>query len=337
MHWQAGRHLYKGVYIVLVLVRAFTLHGSHHDSAGVPNQLHHFPRMKNNTTSLETMQAVALSDKITLYRPTSLPTPTQSNNANEPDLIIICAWFRALPKYTAKYLAAHHTRHPYAQILLLRSNIGDMQHTPYSTQRKRLLPVIELIEALPSHTINDPNNANKKKKILLHVFSNGGSNTAVQLASAWRQTHSSPLPISAMVLDSAPGSASLRLAAKAITSSFPPRHRWWVTIAVYLFVLPLVALPALIPGGGGFLIDFCRERLNDPAFFPKGAGRVYFCSDGDELVLIGDVEAHCAAAKDAGHVADVVRFGSSGHVAHVREDAGRYWGSIWESWGSAME
>jgi hypothetical protein len=279
-------------------------------------------------STIETMQAVALSDKITLYRPTSIQTPTPSNDEDEgPDLIIICAWFRALPKYTAKYLAAHHNRYPQAQILLLRSNIGDMQHTPYSAQRKRMLPVVRIIESLPPHK-NDP----IMKKILLHIFSNGGSNSAVQLASAWRQTHSTPLPISAMVLDSAPGSSSLGLAAKAITSSFPSQHRWWVTIAVYLFVLPLVALPAFVPGGGGFLIDVLRERLNDPVFFPRGAARVYLCSEGDGLVLMRDVEAHAEGAEEAGFEAQVVRFGESGHVGHVREDGGRYWGSVWGLW-----
>jgi hypothetical protein len=295
------------------------------------------PKMKAIST-IETMQAVALSDKITLYRPTCIPTPTPSNNDdNGPDLIIICAWFRALPKYTVKYLAAHHNRYPQAQILLLRSNIGDMQHTPYSVQRKRMLPVVRIIESLPPHShsqtdSNDPPKPNKKE-ILLHIFSNGGSNSAVQLASAWHETHNSePLPISAMVLDSAPGSSSLSLAAKAITSSFPSQHRWWVTIAVYIFVLPLIALPAFVPGGGGFLIDVLRERVNDPVFFPRGAGRVYLCSEGDGLVLMRDVEAHAEGAGEAGFEAQVVRFGGSGHVGHVREDGGRYWGSVWELW-----
>lgn len=284
------------------------------------------PKMKDHST-IETMQAAALSDKITLYRPTA----TQPKDENGPDLIIICAWFRALSKYTAKYLATYHNRYPDVQILLLRSNIGDMQHTPYSTQRTRMLPVVRIIESLPPHN-NDPN----KKKILLHIFSNGGSNSAVQLASAWQKRHSSPLPVSAMVLDSAPGSSSLSLAAKAITSSFPAQHRWWVTIAVYLFVLPLIALPAFVPGGGGYLIDVLRARLNDPECFPRGAGRVYMASPGDELVLMADVEAHCKGAREAGFEAEVVRFEGSGHVGHVREDGGRYWGGVWGLWERAF-
>jgi hypothetical protein len=79
-------------------------------------------RVKDNNT-IETMQAVAISSAITLYRPNSVPIPTQSNNDDGPDLIIICAWFRALPKYTAKYLAIHHDHYPHAEILLLESTI----------------------------------------------------------------------------------------------------------------------------------------------------------------------------------------------------------------------
>lgn len=290
--------------------------------------------MKDNNT-IETMQTIAISDKITLYRPTSTPTPTPSNEDEGPDLIFICAWFRALPKYTAKYLATYQTQYPRAQILLLRSNIGDMQHTPYSTQRKRFLPVVDLIQTLPSQQeSSDSTDPSSKKKILLHIFSNGGSNSAVQLASAWHQKHSSPLPVSAIVLDSAPGSSSLSLAGKAIVASFPPNSRWWATILVYLFVLPIIALPALLPWAGGFLVDMLRARLNDPVFFPVGAPRVYFASRADELVLMGDVQAHCEAAGRAGvREARVVGFGGSGHVAHVREDGGRYWGAVWEVWG----
>lgn len=292
--------------------------------------------MKDNNT-IETMQTIAISDKITLYRPTSTPTPTPSNEDEGPDLIFICAWFRALPKYTAKYLATYQTQYPRAQILLLRSNIGDMQHTPYSVQRKRLLPVVDLIQTLPSsqqqETSSDSADPSSTKKILLHIFSNGGSNSAVQLASAWHQKHSSPLPVSAIVLDSAPGSSSLSLAGKAIVASFPPNSRWWATILVYLFVLPIIALPALLPWAGGFLVDMLRARLNDPVFFPVGAPRVYFASRADELVLMGDVQAHCEAAGRAGvREARVVGFGGSGHVAHVREDGGRYWGAVRGVW-----
>jgi hypothetical protein len=285
-------------------------------------------RMKDNNT-IETMQVVAISNTITLYRPNSVLIPTHSNNDDGPDLIILCAWFRALPKYTAKYLATHHDRYPHAQIILLQSTIGDMQHTPYSTQRKRYLPVVELIQTLPPCGGSAHPN---KKKILLHIFSNGGSNSAVQLASAWHQTHSSPFPCSAIVLDSAPGSSSLALAGKAIISSFPPRARWWVAIFVYLFVLPVVALPALVPGGGGLLIDVLRARLNDAVLFPRGAPRVYLASPADEMVPMEAVVAHCEAAREAGFEAEVVAFEGSGHVAHVREDGGRYWGAVWDVW-----
>ena len=283
-------------------------------------------------SAIEAMQIVAVSDKITLYRPTHNPSVAPFNKEDGPDLIIVCAWFRALPKYTAKYLATYHDRYPQAQIVLLESNISDMQHTPYSTQRKRLLPIVELIKSLPQSSDHSDN----KKKILLHIFSNGGSNSAVQLASAWQQTQSSPLPVSAIVLDSAPGSSSLKLAEKAITSSFPPQARWWVTIVVYLFVLPLVTLPYLLPGGE-FLVDMCRARLHDPAFFPRGAPRVYFASPADELVLMRDVEAHCEGAREAGFEdARIVAFGGSGHVAHVREDGEMYWGAVWGVWGKGL-
>lgn len=271
-----------------------------------------------------TLQAIPLSNAITLYQSNSISTTANPSNDDGPNLIIVCAWFRALPKHTIKYITTYHQHYPHAQILLLQSNIGDMLYTTYSTQRKGYLPVLDLIKSL--RTTDQP------PKILLHIFSNGGSNSAVQLASAWTQQHSStPLPISAIVFDSAPGSPSLSLAAKAIVSSFPPQARWWVSIVVYLFIIPIIALPNVFPGRKN-LIDMLRARLNDPVFFPRSAPRVYFCSPADSMVPVGDVVAHREAAANAGFGAEVVRFGRSGHVAHVREDGGRYWGVVWGLW-----
>lgn len=50
------------------------------------------------------------------------------------------------------------------------------------------------------------------------------------------------------------------------------------------------------------------------------------------MVPVRDVVVHCEAAEQAGFDAEVVKFEGSGHVAHVREDEGRYWGMIWGLW-----
>lgn len=281
----------------------------------------------NNGTTTAALQAVALSDAVTLYRPQPNLIANQDSKDDGPDLIIICTWFRALPKHTAKYLATYHTRYPHAQILMLQSNVGDMMYTPMSIQRKRYKPVVQIIDSM-LETIGAGDGAGKPPKVLLHIFSNGGSNSAVQLASTWREQHQGkPLPASAIVFDSAPGSPSFTLAGNAIVSSCPPNSGWWVSILVWCVIIPIYAIPQLLPGGRN-LIEFLRSRLNDSRFFPCAAERVYFSSPGDLLVLEEDVVRHCEAAREAGLKAEVVRFERSGHVAHVREDGAKYWGAI---------
>ena len=279
----------------------------------------------NSGSTTTTLQAVPLSSAVTLYRPESTPSPSHVSKDDGPNLIILCAWFRALPKHTAKYLTTYHSRYPTAQILMLRSNVGDMMYTPMSIQRKRYKPAVEAIETLQQQGSGTP-------KILLHIFSNGGTNSAVQLASAWHDAHQgAALPASAIVFDSAPGSPSLTLAGNAIVSSFPPHAGWWVSILVWCVIVPIYALPQVLPGGTN-LIEFLRKRSNDPEYFPREAGRIYFCSPGDRLVLETDVVAHFEAAREAGLEAEVVRFAGSGHVVHVMEDAGRYWGAVEGLW-----
>lgn len=85
-------------------------------------------------------------------------------------------------------------------------------------------------------------------------------------------------------------------------------------------------LPRLI--GHPHLVEWLRQSLNDQTLFPREAPRTYLYSEADKMVPWHDVERHRAAAKEAGYVAEAVKFQRSPHVAHVTEDEGRYWGAI---------
>jgi hypothetical protein len=58
-----------------------------------------------------------------------------------------------------------------------------MMYTPYSVQVNRLGAVVDILKG--------PVVANEE--VLLHIISNCGNNSAVQLAEAWRSSQSSPL------------------------------------------------------------------------------------------------------------------------------------------------
>lgn len=259
---------------------------------------------------------VRLSDTVKLYRPDPTEAATTTSYGTGPDMIVLCTWFRALPKHVAKYVNTHRQRYPQAQILVLESTVGDMMYTPYSVQRTRLHPVVDLLKGI----------AASNQEILLHVFSNGGSNTAVQLAEAWRTTQSSPFPVTSMVLDSCPGSPSLKLAADAVVSSSPKSTHWWVIIFAWAVVVPFVAFPQLL--GGPNVVASLRERLNDVQLFSTKTRRVYLCSSTDLMVPQEDVVSHCESARSAGYDANLVKIDDSAHVSHVMKDPSRYWSAV---------
>ncbi|TKA79740.1 hypothetical protein B0A55_04367 [Friedmanniomyces simplex] len=259
---------------------------------------------------------IRLSESISIYRPDATSTTIGPSQKTAPQTIILCAWFGALPKHIAKYTTAHRTRNPTAQILLIRSGVADMLFTSHATQRIHLQPAVQVLKA--AHATGH--------RIFLHVFSNGGTNSAVQLAHAWRDDTQTPLPIDAMVLDSCPGSPELRLAAAAVIMTFPKDQQWWATIIVWNIIVPPFVLPTLV--GDPNLVEWMRVCLNDESLFTREVPRVYLYSQADRLVPWSAVQEHCASAQNAGYPVKLVRFRDSPHVAHVNENSERYWGAV---------
>lgn len=265
-------------------------------------------------------QPILLSNTIKLYRPNPGEKVSTTNLGTGPETIILCTWFRALPKHIVKYIDAHRKRYPQAQILVLESTVGDMMYTPYSVQRERLSSVVDIIKGI----------ATANQEILLHIFSNGGSNTAVQLAEAWHSRHSSPFPATSMVLDSCPGSPSLKLAADAVVSSSPKGSYWWVVVFAWTVVVPFVVFPTLF--GEPNVVASLRGRLNEARLFSTRTRRVYICSSADLMVPQEDVVRHYESARLAGYDAKLVEFDGSAHVSHVMKDPTRYWSAVEDVW-----
>ncbi|KAK0279126.1 hypothetical protein LTR35_008861 [Friedmanniomyces endolithicus] len=277
--------------------------------------------MSSNNSPLPNF--TSLSQRTALYRPPPTSTPPDPSQKAAPQTIILCAWFRALPKHISKYTTAHQHRNPSADILLLQSGVADMIFTSHATQRAHLLPAVEILRA--AHAAGN--------RILLHVFSNGGANSAVQLAHAWREVVGTPIPVDAVVLDSCPGSPDIRLAATAVITSIPRSQQWWAVVFVWTVIMPLFISPMLV--GSPNLVEWLRRGLNDGSLFAREVPRVYLYSEADRLVPSSAVEEHCAEARNAGYKASLVRFRGSAHVAHVNEDKVRYWGAVDEVMGSS--
>ncbi|KAJ5791634.1 uncharacterized protein N7518_008645 [Penicillium psychrosexuale] len=116
-------------------------------------------------------------------------------------LIIICTWLGASPKHVGKYTDLYRSIAPHARILLIESDVSILVSS-YARQRRRIRPVVDIVlETLAETETSSVDNA---PRILLHTFSNGGTNTATQLLITLREVASKPLPLIGLVLDSTP-------------------------------------------------------------------------------------------------------------------------------------
>lgn len=278
-----------------------------------------------------------LGRQIFLYTPT-LSEPTETPvQAVQPDLIIVCSWMGAQSRYIRKYLTPYQTKFPQSPILLLRQDGSDLFFRPKWQQIKNLAPAISAIRRLVDE--KRPN----KPHVLVHIFSNGGSYTACQLADAYRDASPGKdelLPISALILDSTPSLPSSRRAHAAISESLAKAGLGRVigSAAVWAYIGLGKAIETVT--GSEDITTSLRRRLNDPtgAFMQGTLKRLYIYSQADKLIPASDVEAHAQEAISliGRHRVQLEDFVSSRHVGHVMLDEQRYWTLIENLWKESV-
>ncbi|RMZ76351.1 hypothetical protein DV738_g5026, partial [Chaetothyriales sp. CBS 135597] len=252
--------------------------------------------------------------------------------------------FQSLKKHIVKYLAWYLRIYPSSHILLLQSDSASLLWKPNAWQA----PVFDPATKTKAKT---------KNGILLHVFSNGGCYTAVQLAEFYSvhqqrasattttaadaetttaTTTTSPpqeLPIRAFILDSSPGApGDSEGAIKALNASLT----WWLagqTLA-YLAVGTTFALTAT----GLFQPAVAKAwaRLKDaqqaPAVVNVRIARTYLFSDADQMIRARDVKLH-ARLKE--YLVRCEEFTGTPHVNHMASDPERYWRVVKETWAAS--
>lgn len=281
----------------------------------------------------------ALGEQIFYYKPVPDDIPDEG-----PELVILASWLYALPKHISKYTAAYQRVYPRSPILLLKQDGPDMMWRPNAWQMENMQPAIDVISTVKSR--------NTTPRVLLHVFSNGGAFTACQLADAIKSkgTKTSSLPISALVIDSAPSIPSFskgRVAlSQGLPASLPAPVRAVGGVALWSTMLSL-SLVSRVLGAEGTMTGM-RRKLNDPdgPFIKEDLTRMYIYSETDELVPWQQVEEHAHEAKDVynehfGGMGDqrilLEKFEGSKHVAHAVVDAERYWKAVKNLWSKNVE
>ena len=228
-----------------------------------------------------------LTDAISYHHPQ--PSEGKQEPKNGPSLILLCTWMSAHRKHISKYTSHYRLKYPDADLLIIESSIADIFYRTNATQQHRLHLARDI---LTSHITGQEN-----RQILLHVFSNGGAQAAVQLATSL-SPETRPKAFSAIIFDSCPGEATYARSHQAMSHSLPKNSLPARILGPLLIHLTLCLFYLAI-----FVCRFesvltrSRKCLNDPEMFGTQVPRLYVFSKADELVPWRDVESH---AEDAG-------------------------------------
>lgn len=241
-----------------------------------------------------------------------------------PKLILLAFWMNAPPRALVKYVLEYRRLAPSAKIIFILSSTEDFTlRANTSAQEARISPAVETLQASVS----------AENPVFLHMFSNGGVWTTTHLLSAYKKLTGKPLTISSMVIDSAPGRATITAAARAFSYVLPKMWilRLFSKVVLYTLLVCFGLLRKLtrMPDA----VSRARKAINDRRLLhvahPKGTPRrCYIYSDADRLIDCKDVESHADAAEASGWIVRREKFHGTQHVCHMRSDPERYWKTV---------
>lgn len=317
------------------------------------------------------------SDFVSLGPRISLHTPTKPAKGQ---LIIICIWLGAAPKHIAKYIAVYQGIASRARILLIQSNVPVLVSS-YARQRAAIVPavttVLETLAECSYPSLLDENddlkgdgnaiprdrnslhrkssaNQNPRPKILLHMFSNGGINTATQFLFVLNERLHAPFPLYGMLYDSCPAKGTYWKDHRAMVYSLPKNifSRTLGNIVVHIILLMLhteIACGLENPSSLFRRILLDEEKVSGGAMtVPRKGGdglgntdttgggtwkrSAYLYSKSDPMVDWTDIRDHAAEARSKGWDVEEILFDDSGHCGHFQKDQETYVDAMKRMW-----
>ncbi|KAB8207721.1 hypothetical protein BDV34DRAFT_223284 [Aspergillus parasiticus] len=240
------------------------------------------------------------------------------------------AW-RSYAQRIQKYVAGYRSLYPDSEILFITTRILELAALPSSVLHSRLTPARDYIRRKVA-------GMKDADSILLHIFSHGGCNTAIQLALSLRQdTAHQPLELGpylrGIIFDCCPGDTSFSRACQTAAVSLPSHLAPTQALGKLLLYPAIGLITGLQRTGLMSSVSQLRSELNHSTVFGAAAKRLYLYSTADQMVRWEDVESHLAEAKARlGCRAEGVAFPDSPHCAFVRDRADRYWDTIDRFW-----
>ncbi|KAE8445044.1 hypothetical protein EG329_013758 [Mollisiaceae sp. DMI_Dod_QoI] len=270
-------------------------------------------------TTTPNLEFSRLSSAVSLYTPPS--DANISASKADPTTIIICQWMGASPKSRGLNFIyhQHHSLFPNARIISIRSLPEFFIATSTASRLSAIKPTVSAIEADPA----------TEPRILVHLFSNGGSLGFVDVCSLYKNASGRILPVKAVLLDSSPGQPTLQEGWAAMSLTLPKSLLWYPGAALVLFSLAITAIGKNV-FGLETLVDKTRGWLNDWTFVDKSAKRLYIYSEADKLTGWKDVERHAEEARKDSVEVSLLKETETAHVQHAFKDSERYWQRVKE-------
>jgi hypothetical protein len=306
--------------------------------------------MSSDSTILREIGFRQLSQGVFLYSPSKQDFLAEKDHLAHPspDVIIICAWGFAHAKHIAKYIAGHQSLYPTTKILLIYNSVANMMWKSDASQMQWFQPAAAVLRECMDSAPD--------LKVLLHLFSNTGSHSAVQLAEACR--HSDPpfaLSVTSIIFDSCPSMPVFEPMANALALGSPSKNILIVlmarAVAYGIIGLSLIlekagltthAATKLYTGLNSINNVFLTRAVStggQVAVYP--VSRTYIYGPNDDMIPVDQVIQHAniaianMSACGVDHASKWVtmeEFVGSPHVNHVKFEKERYWRVIEETW-----
>lgn len=193
-------------------------------------------------------------------------TQIPSSDRKAPPLILMCTWTAAQNRHIVRYTSIYHTLFPSSCILLVTTTAKDPCFRSSQQKQQRLTPAINCIKS--------------SDKILMHIFSEGGSNKACELAEGYYKSIKKRLPVSAICLDSTPGRPRFFRLCDALNKSLPPTVvPRYISLLLSSAVIGTIWLIHLaFSGFQQNVITKTRQRILEPTLFNPAVPRCYLYS-----------------------------------------------------------
>jgi hypothetical protein len=265
-----------------------------------------------------------LAPRISLFSP-------QDVAPNE--LVILCTWLGAGKNHIAKYAAGYRQIAPRAKILLLESSVWNIA-SPYVRQWIAIRPAAEVVLGVLDDCAN-AKGSGAKPNIVIHTFSNGGTNSATQLLIVLQRQLGHAIPVTGILCDSGPARGTYRKSFHSMLLSLPKGLFWQIVGPIVIMFVTNVLFGSQLIGWEKPETIYRRTLLD--ARFVDCTRICYAFSKADTHVDWDDITSHAYEAQAKDWDVKKLEFQGTPHCNHISQYRLEYLDAMERVWkGGAL-